>query len=421
VNDSIHVLYVAYWGVMEPLGQALVLPQVTQFAESGTRVTLVTFEKPHHLAARADFERHRRQLRATGLHWIPLRYHQRPTVPATSFDVLHGLARAVVASLPGRPDVIHGRTYVGGIIGSIVARTLRRPSIFHNEGFWPDEQVAIGKWREAGWPYRASKRLELAMYRGADAVITLSDTAREIVSGFRPHRAPESLVVVPSCVDLERFRPMPRESDGACRLVYTGSLGGRYRIHEMARFLRAAREQIPGATATIYSHSSAEMIRSELRANGVDDSWWSLDFKPHAQMAGAVAAHHAGLFFLAPGVNARVCSPTKIGEYWAAGLPVVTTPTVGDVDALVRRERVGVIVEADTDESCRAAAGELRALLGEPDLARRCRRAAEDAYSLDRGVETQLRLYRWLTGTRPRAARLSAATVPPSQQASHAL
>lgn len=420
MNESIRVLYIVYWGVMEPLGQSLVLPQVLKFASAGHRVTLVTFEKSHHLADSSLFGSQKRVLREAGLRWIPLRYHRRPTVPATGFDVLHGCARSIVASMRSLPDVVHGRTYVGGIIGSIVARILRRPSLFHNEGFWPDEQVAIGKWQASGWPYRASKSVEESLYRRSDAVITLSQKARDIVRAYRPERVPESVIVVPSCVDLERFRPAAPAPGRPYRFVYTGSLGGRYRINEMARFLRIVREELPGTTLTVYSHSSAEMIRNEMRRHGAEDAWWSLNFKPHAEIASAVAAHHVGLFFLAPGINAEVCSPTKIGEYWASGLPVVTTPTVGDVDALVRSERVGVVVESDTDESCRRAARELRILLDEDGLAQRCRHVAEAAYSLDRGVEAQIQLYQWLKRSRTSAGEPLRSTLTPPQQTTHA-
>src|SRR6185312_1724352 len=177
---------------MEPLGQSLVLPQVLKFASSGLRVTLVTFEKPHHLADSKLFEHHRRMLHEAGLRWIPLRYHKRPTAPATAFDVFQGVARSIAACVRNLPDVVHGRTYVGGLIGAMVARALRRPSIFHNEGFWPDEQIAIGRWAESSRMYRAAKRLEVSLYRRSDAVITLSRKAREVVSGYRSKYASES-------------------------------------------------------------------------------------------------------------------------------------------------------------------------------------------------------------------------------------
>ncbi|HXF39137.1 MAG TPA: glycosyltransferase, partial [Blastocatellia bacterium] len=87
----------------------------------------------------------------------------------------------------------------------------------------------------------------------------------------------------------------------------------------------------------------------------------------------------------------------KIGEYWAMGLPVVTTPNVSDTDEIIRRERVGVVVRENSDDAYRSAARELKALLEDEELAARCRRAAEDHYSLDRACDRQFDLYRDLT------------------------
>jgi glycosyltransferase involved in cell wall biosynthesis len=217
------------------------------------------------------------------------------------------------------------------------------------------------------------------------------------VTSLRTRQPVTSTAVVPSCVDLERFQLVPQRQSPArdCRLVYVGSVGGRYRLDQMARFLQVVRREMPSASLKVYSHSNPEMIRSQFRSCGVEDDWWSLDYVPNAEIPRVLASRCAGLHFLAPGVYGG--SPTKIGEYWAAGLPVVTTPGVGDVDAVVRRDRVGVIVEADTDAACRKAARELRLLLEEPDLPLRCRRAAERYYSLDQAVEVQLRLYDQVT------------------------
>ena len=40
------VLYVVYWGALEPLGRALVLPSVKRLSDLGAELTVVTFEKP---------------------------------------------------------------------------------------------------------------------------------------------------------------------------------------------------------------------------------------------------------------------------------------------------------------------------------------------------------------------------------------
>jgi glycosyltransferase involved in cell wall biosynthesis len=67
---------------------------------------------------------------------------------------------------------------------------------------------------------------------------------------------------------------------------------------------------------------------------------------------------------------------------------------VGDVARIVRRYRVGVVAEAGTDEAMDAAVAELEGLRQDLDLARRCRQAAEEVFSLDRGTEAYRQLYR---------------------------
>jgi hypothetical protein len=78
------------------------------------------------------------------------------------------------------------------------------------------------------------------------------------------------------------------------------------------------------------------------------------------------------------------------------GLPVIATPGLGDVDDIVRREGVGVVVREHDDEAYRASLEELQALLRDPELPNRCRAAAERHYGLDEACRRQLTVYRRL-------------------------
>lgn len=391
-GSELKILYIVYWGAMEPLGQALVVPPMLRLAAAGVRLTLVTFEKSHHLDCPETRARCADRLREAGVVWIPRRYHA--GLWATALDIAQALVAGMRAA-GSAPDLVVGRTYVGGVMGLLVSKLLRRPFVFHNEGFWPDEMIDGGTWPAGCWRYRVAKRIELGLYRQAAGVITLSTQARRLVIEFREKVAPTTTIVVPSCVDLDAFRPVVAqvERGGTVSLVYIGSLGVRYRIGEMARFFLAVRKVMPLAILTIYSHSSADMIRARLREHGVPDDAWKLDFVLHQEMGEVLRRHTAGLFFLTSGVSTQVCSPTKIGEYWASGLPVVTTPGVGDVEAAVRAEHVGVVIAQDTEEACLEGARQLCALLQDPDLAARCRRAAKRMYDLQRGIDAQLELF----------------------------
>lgn len=396
--DGPTILYLVYWGAVEPLGQALVLPSVRRLAQLGAKVTLVTFDKAEDLRRPEQAAAIRRDLNARGIRWISLRYHRRPQIPAKVYDACAGWVSAIIGQLRGRTAIVHARTFVGGLMGLPLARLLRARFVYHNEGFYPDEQVDGGVWVGGSVPHRIAHRLEAALYARADGIIALSERARATIEALLPvqqKRIP--VIVVPSTVDLDQFRrPEARASarrDGL-RLIYTGSVGARYRLDNAARFAAVAAEEFGRVSLRVLTHADCSLAEEMLGASGLARAAWSVDSVPHAAMPTELGQHDAGLFFLTQGLSEQGCSPTKIGEYWACGLPVVSTPNVSDTDEIVHRERVGVIVKEHSEAGYREAARTLRVLLEDVDLGARCRRAAESHYALEPASDRQMALYR---------------------------
>src|SRR5262244_2342590 len=204
------VLYLVYWGAAEPLGQSLVLPAVKRLARLGVDLTLVTFEKPQDLDKQGLMKDIRDSLNESAIQWIPLRYHKRPKIPATAFDFALGCARSILARLRIRPDIIHARTFIGGLMGLVLAPLLGAKLVYHNEGFYPDEQVDAGVWKAGSRPHVMARYLEHTMYARADGIIALSELAKRQIESLPvvEHRG-TPVTVVPSCVDLRRFPPPP--------------------------------------------------------------------------------------------------------------------------------------------------------------------------------------------------------------------
>jgi len=390
------VLYLVYWGAAEPLGQSLVLPSVKKLAATGLNLTLITFEKSRDLERRQLIKEIMDSLGDCGIRWLPLRYHKRPKIPATALDVVQGCARSIATSLRSRPDIIHARTFIGGLMGLAVAQLLSAKLVYHNEGFYPDEQVDAGVWRGGSLIHRIAKRLERQMYARADGIIALSQRAkREIEAMGVVKRKGTPVLVAPSCVDLEHFKvrgAAPCPQDGVLRLVYSGSVGGRYELDKIAHFVKVAMDSGVRVHLCILSRAERGLVASILNGAGVPGSAWSYDSIPHNEMPEQLARSHAGLFFLTQGTSEYACSPTKIGEYWAAGLPVITTP-VSDIEEVIRDERVGVIVRQHSTTDYIKAVQELRLLLKDVETPFRCRRAAEKHYSLESACESQTALY----------------------------
>jgi glycosyltransferase involved in cell wall biosynthesis len=396
MTSRLRVLYVVYWGALEPLGRSLVLPAIRELATRGVEITLLTFDKPADLqpAARDEVAA---DMRARGVRWVSLTYHKRPRVPATAFDILQGWAWGTWRALRhGRPDVVHGRTFVGGLIGRLLALTLRRPFIYHNEGFYPDEQVDGGFWAAGSFLHRVTSALESHLYANAAGIVALSARGAADLRARPGVQAP--VIVVPSTTDLEAFSYRPSDPrPGSPRFLYAGGVGGRYLLDRMAAFTRCARELMGDVHLTVLTREDPAVVQRLLALGGLEPSSWSLANVPHAEMPLQVSRHDVGLCFLARGKGSHGGSPTKVGEYWASGRPVVATAGLSDLDELIAAHRVGVVLQGHGEADYERALHELAQLLRDPDLGTRCRQAAEAHYALASACTRQLELYNGLT------------------------
>ena len=404
-NACPRVLYLVYWGAAEPLGQSIVLPAITTLAAMGTAITLITFEKPADLALASEMKRISASLTRHGVRWTPLRYHKRPKGPAKVLDVLHGIAVGLRESLRRRPHIIHARTLVGGVMGVVLAPLVSGKLVYHAEGFYPDEQVDSGVWTEGSFMYRLGTSAERFLFSHADGIVVLSEGGRSHIERRQVGRGRATpVIVVPSSVDLALFSKLDRSPwrpESVLRLVYAGSIGGRYRLERVAEFAATALRRLGRVTLRVLTHTSREIVTEILRASGLPREAWSLDSVEHGRVPEELSQQNVGLHFLTAGIGQYAGSPTKVGEYWASGLPVVITRGVGDTEEIIRRERVGVVVREFYGEAYDHAFSELLNLLKDPYLASRCRAAAEKHYGLELACERLRAMYLGLAGRHP--------------------
>jgi glycosyltransferase involved in cell wall biosynthesis len=106
-----------------------------------------------------------------------------------------------------------------------------------------------------------------------------------------------------------------------------------------------------------------------------------------------LAAGDVGLCFLGRHASKAASSPTKYGEYLAAGLPVVTNPWIGDAGTLAS-EVAWVLADDFTPTTYRAVAGRLAALLSRQSETRlAARELARREFSLETAVARYHDLY----------------------------
>src|SRR5713226_3933529 len=153
------VLYITYDGLLEPLGQSQVLGYLKRLA-ADHEIWLLSFEK------NSDWKNERVRLRTidaterAGIHWRALHYHDSPTTVATLYDIIVGTIVGAFYVVRYRLSLVHARSDVPSIIALALKGFFRTRFIFDTRGFWADERVDAGVWKQDSRVYRIAKWVE---------------------------------------------------------------------------------------------------------------------------------------------------------------------------------------------------------------------------------------------------------------------
>src|SRR5690348_1930972 len=395
------VLYITYDGLMEPLGQSQVLPYLRGLA-GNFAITVMSFEKPQDLA---DCERQQglqEELHRSGIEWIPLRYHKRPSVPATAFDVAHGILRGGWFALRRSPRIVHVRGYVPGVIGLALKRVTGMRLLFDMRGFWPDEKVDAGAWRRGSGVYRAAKWFEKRLLERADVVISLTQAGVGAMREFPYlHGRDVRFEVIPTCTDLELFRPSDATNAHKRRgfvLGYVGSVGTFYLFDEVLECFKELLKARPEARLMVLNRGDHDHVWARIRALDVPVDKVDLRSAEYREVPGLMRRMNAAAFFIKPVFSKKSSAPTRLGEFLGCGVPCLVNAGVGDMDSVVSGARAGILMREFSPEARRAAVRELLALCADGGTQVRCVESARRHFSLERGVEAYRRIYSEIVG-----------------------
>jgi glycosyltransferase involved in cell wall biosynthesis len=383
----VKTLYLCYFGLREPLVQTQVLPYLRRLASAGVPVHLLTFEPEMRRAwDEHALEEERARLSSDGIEWSALAYHRRPSALATAYDVLAGAWWAARQVRRRHIDVLHARAHVPMAMALLARLFVSCRTVFDVRGLMAEEYADAGIWAEGSMMFRAVKWLERVGLGRADQVIVLTEKMREWVIAQGLADAGK-VTVIPCCVGLSRFSEHAASAGAGeperFEVVYAGAVTGLYMLEEMACFFSALRELRPRAFFRILTRARAEDVVATLRRAGLQPEEFLVEAADPSDVPAHFARARLGLSFRKPTFSQIASSPTKIPEYMAAGLPVVSNAGIGDTDELLERERVGVVVRGFTRAHYAEAAARAVSLAEDPKTRARCLEVARKFFDLD--------------------------------------
>ena len=378
-------LYLCYFGLREPLVQTQVLPYLRELRAGGIEVYLLTFEPDLRTKFTAeDRQTWQNKLAADGIRWSTLAYHKRPTLPATLFDIAQGALVASRLIRREKIDVVHTRSQIPALMGLMIQRATGCKFVFDVRGLIAEEYVDSGIWTEDSLTFRAVKSVERAAMKHADQLIVLTHRLSDYLSAQGLASA-DKIEVIPCCVDFTRGAELasPAQSgDDRFELVYAGSTSGLYLVEEMGKFFVALRARRPDAFFRVLTQGDPARVQTIFGQLGLPVESYSVGSAAPAEVPALLRRARLGVSFRKSTFSQIGASPTKIPEYLSVGLPVVCNAGIGDMDALVSTEKVGVVVSSFGASDLQRAVDESLALLEDSTLRDRCVRVARAEFDL---------------------------------------
>ena len=408
-----NTLFISYNGAMEPLVKSQGTPYIEGLGQKDIGCVMLTFEKsfPDTNTFKNALERMRAELNKKNIEWFHLKYHKKPTVPATLLDILTGTIVSIYIVLSRSIHIIHCRATVAGLMGFIAARLTGRKLLFDARGLMAEEYVDGGIWKKSSLLYHCTAMFEKHLLKKADAVVVLSENIRQFLLTsnylYSNSQKKRQITVIPCCVDVKKFNRFSildtslREKnhlEGKFVFLYSGSLGTWYLLEEMCDFFAAAKTVIPNAYFLILTHSPAESVIRCWSEKKLDPADFAVKNCAFENMPEMLTLADAGIFFIKPSLSKRASCPIKFAEFLAAGIPVVINAGIGDTDTIVKTHKVGVVVEAFNTETYLEAAREIETMSKEKTVVKnKCFHIAQSFFSVDIGVSRYFDLYKNIT------------------------
>ncbi|MBB3188795.1 glycosyltransferase involved in cell wall biosynthesis [Halomonas cerina] len=306
-----------------------------------------------------------------------------------------------------RFGVVHCRSYPAMQVGYFLRRLTGVKTIFDMRGLWVDDRVEGQLWPQELWLYRRLyrhyKRLEQRLLEGTDAVVVLTERVVPELRRLAP-RMQAPVTVIPCCADFDHFSAVTTAHKRTTRaeigihkdalvIAYLGSLGTVYLLDEMFRLFETIARRREDAHLLLITQDWSDRHEARLAASSLTD----LRHRIHVRSAHrdevprVLGTADIMLSFRRATYSQMACSPTKLAEAFALGIPAISNAGVGDIDALTRILDAGMVIDLHDPAAFERVAANLDSLLAKGGG--RLRHRAQKHLGLERARHAYRRLY----------------------------
>ncbi|MCZ7551949.1 MAG: glycosyltransferase [Anaerolineales bacterium] len=346
INPGVHDGYVT-----RVLEEARVLNQ------AGVQVVLACYLHPDFFTHPDQIAEHLAFLRNyTGakVHFIPVEGFFDPAALTHRRDLI--AAPLVKIAKNYDVQIIHGQSIYSTMYALEANKQIKAKLVFDMHG------IAVGEAEMAG---ESPRRIDV-ISKGDKEILRAADLVVFVSTQMRKHfdekfGVPfDNSIIIPTCVQSEKFsmplelRTRKRKGLGLADrfvILYLGTLGvWQWPEAMFALFKRIHSRQPDTLFYLLLPESNHQKALQFLQEQNLPEDSYMIQAAPHNEVGSLIGVADAGLLLRQDHPVNRVSSPTKFGEYMAAGVPVIATDKIGDFSEIIQQENLGLVLSLDSEQ-----------------------------------------------------------------------
>lgn len=383
-------LYFSYDGLLDPLGQSQIVPYVSVISAAGHSLTIVSFEKVER--TKKQIKLMEIKLQKIGVNWVRLEFRSGKFWAIKRFISGVLLIRKLCNRI--QPDFMHLRGLVPAVIFELSRSAV--PSLYDFRGFALGEWVDIGKITQSSLLYRVLDQLDRKAVKSASGLVVLEESAKRLLK--ETYDVPNvPLKVIRTCTDVKRYtkRKNVHSKGSAMRFAFLGGAKFPYRPDLALMLIKKLIEHGVDCNIDFINKGDHCIIEKATDLTSISKEKVRILSCEHSKIPDILTTYDCGIVMVETSHWRRVCSPTKMGEYLASGLPVISLEGIDAIDDL--SERTECVTTINREELLghfqEGRAQKILSFIKSTGITQKCQNLAKNEFDLEIAANLYVELY----------------------------
>ncbi len=387
------VFFISNGSITNPILHSQGFPHLIENSKKGIKFFLFTIETNKE-ANSENYLKYRKYILDRNIHHVPIKLPQITFPSGRLWFWLLGIIKVTFSTLREKPDIIQTRSYPPMFLALFEKLIFKTKVVFDMRGIYVDELVDSNVIRKNSIAYKTEKFLEKIYVKYADVTISVSKKHLEFVNDrFSKYNVSQKNILIRNCPDLKKYHLSPTlpKDDSEITFVYAGHFTAKYDVVSIFKFFDFVVSKNVNCKLKILTYQDEnpfyELIKK--RFLHLEDKISIGTFLSN-EVPQELVNSDIGLVLLNPYPGNFVSAPIKLVEYLAAGLPVVVSPNVGDTEEIIRKYKVGVILNENNYDF---ALTQILNLLKSKNIREKCKQVVQKEFNLDDAINSYFNIY----------------------------